>query len=233
LSKTHKISIEEVVSIWNKALPHLAYEIHIPNQNKVKKSDKDEEKEHKEVEDEKECKCQFVLTRGKNKGESCGKKTVKDSDFCVTHNKKASVQKEEEDSQKVEKEKVEKEKVEKEKVEKEKVEKVSKDDEHVCKYVLTRGKNKAEKCKKKRTKYGERFDYALELYKHPVKTRRETLGVFRSETLKTEFETNDSDLVFSDRRRHSMGGKRKSRRSKRRKTSKRKNRKHKTRKHIK
>jgi len=91
----------------------------------------------------------------------------------------------------------------------------------------------AEKCKKKRTKYGERFDYALELYKHPVKTRRETLGVFRSETLKTEFETNDSDPVFSDRRRHSMGGKRKSRRSKRRKTSKRKNRKHKTRKHIK
>jgi hypothetical protein len=93
----------------------------------------------------------------------------------------------------------------------------------------------AEKCKKKRTKYGERFDYALELYKHPVKTRRETLGVFRSETLKTEFETNDNDRVFSDRRRHSMGGKRKSRRSKRRKTSKRKTskRKRKTRKYTK
>jgi hypothetical protein len=80
----------------------------------------------------------------------------------------------------------------------------------------------AEKCKKKRTKYGERFDYALELYKHPVKTRRETIGDFRSESLKTVFETNNNDLVFSNRRRHSIGGKRKSRKSKRRKTTKRK-----------
>jgi len=146
LSKTHKISVEEVVLIWNKALPHLAYEIHVPAQSKVKKSDKDENKELKEVEEdekEKECKCQFVLTRGKNKGETCGKKTVKGSDFCTTHNKKSSVEKEEE-------EKVS----QKEQVDKEEKVSQKEEDEHLCKYVLTRGKNKGEKCKKKVIKNG-------------------------------------------------------------------------------
>jgi hypothetical protein len=57
--------------------------------------------------------------------------------------------------------------------------------------------------------------------------------------LKTEFETNNNDPVFSDRRRHSTGGRRKSKRRKttkrkttKRKTTKRKNRRHKTRKHA-
>jgi hypothetical protein len=151
LSKTHKISVEEVVLIWNKALPHLAYEIHIPNQNKVKTSDKDEHKEHKEVEDEKECDCQFILTRGKNKGESCGKKTVKGSNFCTTHNKKAPVEKEkekEEDEQLIEQE------TPSGSIEEKKVSDKEHTSEEVCKYVLTRGKNKGEKCKKKVVKNG-------------------------------------------------------------------------------
>jgi hypothetical protein len=155
LSKTHKISVEEVVLIWNKALPHLAYEIHIPNKNKVKTSDKDEHKEHKEhkeVEDEKECNCQFILTRGKNKGESCGKKTVKGSNFCTTHNKKAPVEKEKEEDEKDEQ------LIEQEtpsgSIEEKKVSDKEHTSEEVCKYVLTRGKNKGEKCKKKVVKNG-------------------------------------------------------------------------------
>jgi hypothetical protein len=95
----------------------------------------------------------------------------------------------------------------------------------------------AEKCNKKKIKYGERLDYALELYKHPIKTKRNAIGNLRSESLKTEFEKNNinDNTDFSDRQRHSFGGKRKigktkRRKSKRRKSKGRKNRRNKTRK---
>jgi len=141
LSKTHKISVEEVISIWNKALPHLAYEVHMPVQEtKVSPSSDDEE----------DTGCQFVLTRGKNKGETCGKKNVKGYNFCTTHKKS--------DEPKKQNEKENKEK-ETEKENKEKNEKVENDkDENKeeksceCKYILTRGKNKGEKCGKKTVK---------------------------------------------------------------------------------
>ena len=128
LSKTHKISVEEVISIWNKALPHLAYEVHMPVQEtKVSPSSDDEE----------DIGCQFVLTRGKNKGETCGKKNVKGSHFCTTH-KKSDEPKKNEKENKEETEKVEKENKEEKSCE--------------CKYILTRGKNKGEKCGKKTVK---------------------------------------------------------------------------------
>jgi hypothetical protein len=105
----------------------------------------------------------------------------------------------------------------------------------------------AEKCKKKRTKYGERFDYALELYKHPVKTKRSAVGILNSQSLQKEVEKNMllndniENPFFSDTQIQSAGKKRKTRKSKRRKTrkskrrktTKRKNRKHDTRKHVK
>jgi len=131
LSKTHKISVEEVILIWNKALPHLAYEVHIPVQEpKVSPSD-----------DEEETVCQFVLTRGKNKGETCGKKNVKGSHFCATHNKKPQ------ESENKKEEKSDKEPEQNEKDTENKEEKSCE-----CKYILTRGKNKGEKCGKKTVK---------------------------------------------------------------------------------
>jgi hypothetical protein len=96
----------------------------------------------------------------------------------------------------------------------------------------------AEKCEKKRKKYGERFEYALKLYNDPVRIRRSTIGDLRSESVKSEFEKNnisDNNADFSNRRRHSfLGGKRKTKKSKRRKTPKRKTskRKNKTRKRV-
>jgi len=144
LSKTHKISVEEVILIWNKALPHLAYEVHMPvKETKVSPSSDDEE----------ETVCQFVLTRGKNKGETCGKKNVKDSHFCATHNKKP--QEPENKEQKSEKEPENKEQKSEKEPEKEKSEKENENKEEKsceCKYILTRGKNKGEKCGKKTVK---------------------------------------------------------------------------------
>lgn len=135
LSKTHKISVEEVILIWNKALPQLAYEVHMPVQEtKVSPSSTIGNGSNDE---EEETGCQFVLTRGKNKGETCGKKNVKGSHFCTTHNKKSDEPKQ-----------PEKENKEKE-VEKE-TEKEEKSCE--CKYILTRGKNKGDKCGKKTVK---------------------------------------------------------------------------------
>jgi hypothetical protein len=91
----------------------------------------------------------------------------------------------------------------------------------------------AEKCKKKKIKYGERLDYALELYKHPVKTKRSAI------TLNSQFlQTEVDDANLSDKQQQNAGRKRKTRKLKRRKskrrksTSKRKNRKNKTRKQV-
>lgn len=139
LSKTHKISVEEVICIWNKALPHLAYEVHMPVQEtKVSPSSDDEE-----------AGCQFVLTRGKNKGETCGKKNVKGSHFCTTHNKKSDEPKKETEKETEKENKEENDKIEK--VENDKYE--NKEEKSCeCKYILTRGKNKGEKCGKKTVK---------------------------------------------------------------------------------
>ena len=60
--------------------------------------------------------CVFILTRGKNKGNSCGKKTVNGKQSCSTHSKKESVVEVEEKKPVVEEKKVEEKKVEEKKV---------------------------------------------------------------------------------------------------------------------
>jgi hypothetical protein len=90
--------------------------------------------------DEEETVCQFVLTRGKNKGETCGKKNVKGSHFCTTHNKKPQESENKKENSEKEPEQNEKETENKEEKSCE------------CKYILIRGKNKGEKCGKKTVK---------------------------------------------------------------------------------
>ena len=78
------------------------------NKKENKEVEKQTEKEDKEV--EKSCECKYILTRGKNKGDKCGKKTVKDAYYCATHNKKEESESEgekEEKTQRKRKEKVE------------------------------------------------------------------------------------------------------------------------------
>ena len=70
--------------------------------------------------------CKYVLTRGKNKGEKCKKKVLKNGHYCATHNKENNEQSEEKEEKVVEEKEEEKvvEKKEEEKVVEEKKEKV-------------------------------------------------------------------------------------------------------------
>ena len=171
-SKTHKISIEDVILIWNKALPQFKYNVHIPVVN--------------------ETKCNFVLVRGKNKGEKCGKNT-KNEKYCSTHNKEKIQNKQENNEEEVNEKQENNEEENKEKQENNEEEV---NEKHTgCNFVLVRGKNKGEKCGKKTLKNEkycsthnkkEKKNKETEIEENDDKENKET-------EIETEIEDNDNE----------------------------------------